>query len=600
MNRPIIASAVYLLVALCVPTPVLANDWPDLSKSQARIGGGERDAAVIVAVEHYPFVAKVPGARQNASDWHLYFTQTLNMRPDRVALLRDNEATLEKMRKFTAAKAAEVEPGGTLWFIFIGHGAPSKDGRDGLLVGADAQQEADGMYARSLPRSELLALLAHGRQEKSVIIIDACFSGRTAAGEPLIAGLQPLIVSHNSLGSTDVRAILLTAAKADQFAGPLPKAGSMRPAFSYLALGALRGWAADETGKITAGRLISFTEGALKLAKDRTQTPELSAGSPDAVLAVGREASPDLASIDRAGGEQPSAKSRHETENTKTLPVAKGSILNDPAQRTTAPSLPRKTSGVEWITIPGGVFLMGSETGEPDEKPVHRVTISTFEMAKSEVTFKQYRACVDAGVCTQAHFADGTCWAFSSNPHRKSLPPSFLGDDQPAVCVDWHQARMFAEWVGGRLPTEAEWEYAARSGGRTRIYPWGNEEPSCARAVMADGCGRATTWPVCSKKKGNTQHGLCDMAGNVLEWVEDWYHGSRSGARSYVGAPSDGSAWAGSGENARVVRGGSWDGKANFLRTSFRGANDPGEIEGSLGPGGRDVTTGFRPVRQTR
>lgn len=290
------------LGVLAFPQARAGDLWPDLSAQPHTSGGGERDAAVIVGVENYAFVAKVPGARANAEDWQAHLTAALKVPSHRVALLRDNEATDSKMRKFAARAAAEVQPGGTLWFVFIGHGAPSKDGKDGVLVGADAQQDAEGLYARSLCRGEILDLLAKGRQARTVVLLDACFSGRTSSGEALAEGLQPLVVAKGPAGNLDGRTILLTAARSDQFAGPLPRAGRMRPAFSYLALGALRGWAADAEGRVTASALVDFTVRALALDKGRIQTPELTAGSPAAVLGLGRERAPDLARIDREGG----------------------------------------------------------------------------------------------------------------------------------------------------------------------------------------------------------------------------------------------------------------------------------------------------------
>ena len=276
------------------------GSWPDLSQARNGPGGGEKDAALVVGVESYAAVAGIPGARENAEAWQGYFADTLKLPVDKVVLLRDNEATLEKIRKYAALVSSRVDSTGTLWFVFIGHGAPSRDGKDGILVGWDAQQDPESLYARSIRREELLGLLAQGKQSRTVVLLDACFSGRGSDGTPLIRGLQPLVLAVQPMVTTDSRVILLTAAKADQFAGPLPRATRMRPEFSYLVLGALRGWAADAMGKVTASALIDFTRRALTLEKGRSQTPELF-GSGDVVLGQGSEAAPDLAKIDREG-----------------------------------------------------------------------------------------------------------------------------------------------------------------------------------------------------------------------------------------------------------------------------------------------------------
>ena len=302
MKRASILSATFLAGMLCcIRGTAVGADWPDLSSPPKATGGGEKDAAVIVGAEKYAFVESVPGAKENADAWQAYLTETLKVPAEKVALLRDDDATNDEIRQAAAEKASQVEPGGTLWFVFIGHGAPSKDGKDGLLVGVDAQQKAESVYKRSLSRNELLGILAKGKQARTVVLIDACFSGKASSGRDLVANLQPLLIMRSLPQGLDNRTILMTAARSDQFAGPLPKAEKPRPAFSYLALGALRGWAANASGQVTALGIVDYANKALSLAHDRTQTAELSAGAPGAVLGQGRESAPDLGKIDREG-----------------------------------------------------------------------------------------------------------------------------------------------------------------------------------------------------------------------------------------------------------------------------------------------------------
>jgi len=146
-------------------------------------------------------------------------------------------------------------------------------------------------------------------------------------------------------------------------------------------------------------------------------------------------------------------------------------------------------------------------------------------------------------------------------------------ENHPVTYVDWNQAKTYCDWAGGRLPTEAEWEYAARSAGQPIEYPWRHETATCHWALMyngvANGCGTGRTWPVCSKPSGNTAQGLCDMAGNVWEWVQDWYHSD------YEGAPNDGNAWEDPVGSDRVGRGGSILSDADYLRTFRRDHTDP-------------------------
>ena len=211
---------------------------------------------------------------------------------------------------------------------------------------------------------------------------------------------------------------------------------------------------------------------------------------------------------------------------------------------------------IEWIKIDGGSFMMGSENGDNDEKPIHMVSIKDFYMSKTEVTVGQYRSCVDVGVCSKP---DSCNWTDDIRDK----------EDHPINCVDWKQARRFAKWVGGDLPSEAQWEYASRSRGKEIKYPWTNTVPTCRIANYA-GCHGKTT-PVCSKTAGNSTQGLCDMGGNVWEWVLDELH------MSYHGAPNDDLGWCSNEtcENqhavSRIARGGSCYDNASYLRSTARG-----------------------------
>ncbi len=186
-----------------------------------------------------------------------------------------------------------------------------------------------------------------------------------------------------------------------------------------------------------------------------------------------------------------------------------------------------------FMRVPSGTFMMGSPAteGEPDEHPAHSLTVTGFCMERLEVTEAEYDACVSAGTCT-APGSDAMC--NSQNAARGG---------HPVNCVDWNQAMTYCNYIGARLPTEPEWEYAAR-GTDGRRYPWGNQPPN-ARLLNAcgDECvayattvhnetkkamypgndGYAETAPVGSYPRGASPFGILDMAGNVYEWTSSPY-----------------------------------------------------------------------------
>lgn len=269
-----------------------AAPWPDLKEWKAH-GGGENDAALIAVAEKYAFVPGVPGALQNGEAWFNYLRKTRGVRRERITYLRNEEVTKEALEEKAAEAASEVGAGGTLWFVFVGHGAASRSGGEGMLIGADAQQTEKSLYARSVEQSLLLGKLAASKAGRIVAVMDSCFSGRTTTGEALGKGLQPLLLQRRA-NALDPRTVVLSAAQGDEFAGALP--GAERPAFSYLVLGGLRGWARDDgTGDVTAGDLQAYAAGALRslLGASRKQTPALE-GANTTPLGRGWEKGPDL------------------------------------------------------------------------------------------------------------------------------------------------------------------------------------------------------------------------------------------------------------------------------------------------------------------
>ncbi len=239
--------------------------------------------------------------------------------------------------------------------------------------------------------------------------------------------------------------------------------------------------------------------------------------------------------------------------------------------------------GVEMVFVPGGSFLMGDESRE-NSQPVHEVVLDAFYIDRTEVTNAQWRACVDAGVCSPP--ADTR--AYDGTPYYDD--PAF--DNYPVIYVSWAAANTYCRWRGARLPTEAEWEMTARwdpRTGRVTRYPWGDEwdperanacDASCPLPESADPTtddGWPQTAPVGSFPAGASPLGALDMAGNVAEWVADWY-----GAAYYSVSPTENPTGPESG-TTRVVRGGAWGVSAAGVQSALRSRFEPGLTAPGIG-----------------
>jgi formylglycine-generating enzyme required for sulfatase activity len=208
----------------------------------------------------------------------------------------------------------------------------------------------------------------------------------------------------------------------------------------------------------------------------------------------------------------------------------------------------RSADNTVMVYVPSGVFQMGSDEidrhAKASEKPPHAVTVDAFWIDKYEVSNAQYARCVEVDACQEAAFARDV---------------TYNKADFPVVGVSWKHASDYCLWAGGRLPTEAEWEYAAR-GPERPIYPWGDTFESSQANVRGDDDNYEYTAPVDSFPAGASWVGAVNMAGNVWEWVETWYDG-------YPGTTFESDYF---GTTYKVLRGGGWDIDAEYVRAANR------------------------------
>jgi formylglycine-generating enzyme len=285
------------------------------------------------------------------------------------------------------------------------------------------------------------------------------------------------------------------------------------------------------------------------------------------VLSLGCSVVPGVAAtLEHRTGKHQVANGTHKlTEKTKPF------LSSSKAQpRVPPPQYPAEIVGKDgagMVLVPAGEFVMGSEKGDEDESPTHRVYLDAYYIDRFEVTNGRFAKFVDA-------IQSEPPWGFQD----KDMP--IIHADRPVRWVNWMDAMGYCLWAGKRLPTEAEWEKAAR-GTDGRLYPWGNDYPTAGHAVfgLKEG-GDETVSLIGNREKGKSPYGAQDMAGNLYEWVMDWYaddyyasveHSQPANPRG----PTEGSA--------KVQRGGSYINNPYRLRSSFRTKGDPTELDPNVG-----------------
>lgn len=269
------------------------------------------------------------------------------------------------------------------------------------------------------------------------------------------------------------------------------------------------------------------------------------------------------------------------------------------------PSASARAAGcpIGMLVIPGGQFFMGSgdKNALDFEKPQHQVKLAPYCIDELEVTTERYKTCSDQGACKPN--ADFNEWPGITEKDRKVFDPLCNRRDptkrarHPMNCIDWGMADAFCRNAGGRLPTEAEWEFAAR-GPDGRLYPWGDDPPShlllnaCGKECVEwgkknlvvpaltpmypDGDGYPNTAPVGSFPEGKSRYGVQDVVGNVWEWVADYYAPYAVTDLSDPKGPPAGTE--------RVIRGGAWNGaEPSWVRPTFRFKDDPAKRSHGVG-----------------
>jgi formylglycine-generating enzyme required for sulfatase activity len=224
----------------------------------------------------------------------------------------------------------------------------------------------------------------------------------------------------------------------------------------------------------------------------------------------------------------------------------------------------------EMVAIPAGSFYMGCDWNNPgltcnsDQQPLHEIFLDIYQIDKYEVTNEQYRVCMENGDCTPP--------VYIYSRTRPDYFENLVYKDYPVIYVTYSQAWTFCQWAGKRLPTEAEWEKAARGSADTRPYPWGSTAPDCdlLNFNFCFGNVDSDTTQVSSYPDGASPYGVLDMSGNVSEWVADWYDPyyyqyspTANPPGPYVGTH-------------RVIRGGSFFHDESLTRLDFRFAFEPG------------------------
>jgi len=351
------------------------------------------------------------------------------------------------------------------------------------------------------------------------------------------AGIGLIVAAVALIGLTVWQYALRPAGTGDAPPGVITPQGGATPVAAVTAAG----WALGKP-VVTATPVSVATGDAVA---DEPGHGESGPTPPATVSAVTDDGEADAPALQATRSEQETLVAEGATEEATPGPATEEAV-GEPAQMAAGATRVNDTDGATYVFVPSGSFTMGSNSGESDEGPTHMVVLDPFWIMRTETTYAQYGRCVAAGACAP--------------PRRDGWDDPELAE-HPVTHVTWQEASDYADWAGGRLPTEAEWEKAAR-GTDQRAYPWGSEVPS--NDLLNFNYALGATAPVGSYPEGASPFGALDMAGNVEEWVADRYD-----PEYYAQSPEQNPSGPEEGV-FRAVRGGSYYSNSLDVRTFAR------------------------------
>jgi formylglycine-generating enzyme len=417
-----------------------------------------------------------------------------------------------------------------------------------------------------------------------LLVLDGCHSGISGAPSP---SASPVVEAQLRRTMVERSREILTACSPSQQALEASDAG-MSLFASVLIEGLEKGTAdLNEDGLIPTSELLAYVDQRMisilqpKGLAQKPQRWDLNPEKGEFVFLSPKRVNPTKAeggtapthatggatvTQAEAAGAKPRAKDTKEGETKVAEKPLSPSGTSTVSRVVVTPPLPEEITGrdgASMVLVPAGEFIMGSDKGDDDEIPVHRVHEDSFYIDKFEVTNGKFAKFIDA-------IKGEPPWGFDD----KDTPVAHA--DQPVRWVTWLDATAYCQWAGKRLATEAEWEKAAR-GTDGRLYPWGDEPPTPAHAVFGQKEGSESLPPFSNRDKGKSPSGAQDMAGSLYEWVADWYDDEY-----YAKTPSQNPRGPSEGTQ-KVQRGGSYTNNPYRLRASFRTKDNPTEARPNVG-----------------